>query len=336
EIKPLPSSSKFLPFNQEFEIARNTLIQQGYSECYSSSLVSNKEELNSFVHSQLEGFDSVKMLNPLSAECSELRTSLLDNLLKAASRNFKRKQNNCKLFELGKVYGFDASVERSDEKETQAIEKETLCFINSQKSLEVNWQGNKDNAVNFFQLKAISEKLFEKRGKLEFEALENANSLKLLHPKVSAKIKFNGKEIGFIGQLHPIICKKYELPENTFVTEIIIEALIQSAKKVKIKSLNDHPVLHRDFTIDIDGHEESGLIHSIIEKRVQKIKLPDLKEVKFLSHFKQAQSNRTSLSYRLVFQSDEGKQLLGEVINTKISNLKETFQKEFAGVSFRE
>lgn len=70
------------------------LQSNGFNEVMNNSLTSLKEE----------NADAVTLLNPLSNELSTMRQSLLEGLLQNADYNIKRKNQNIKFFELGKIY----------------------------------------------------------------------------------------------------------------------------------------------------------------------------------------------------------------------------------------
>lgn len=70
------------------------LQSNGFNEVMNNSLTSLKEEKA----------DAVTLLNPLSNELSTMRQSLLEGLLQNADYNIKRKNQDIKFFELGKIY----------------------------------------------------------------------------------------------------------------------------------------------------------------------------------------------------------------------------------------
>ena len=319
----LPGVSNLLKTDKNLFNLKTSLRAQGYSETISSSLVKPSENQEE---------NTISMKNPLSKDYAQLRTSLIDGLLSAASINTKRQQNQIRLFEVGKAYFAINPQAESNIKQTNTQEILNLGLILSCKGKTANWQNNIQNSADFYELKGILENITNH--KLNFLPNSPAQAFGrfdyLLHPNIKAYIQLNGKFIGFLGKIHPLQADKFNISENTFIAQLVLESLLKP-RKFKLKELNDNPVLQRDFTIDI--LENAQISHSEIEKLVKENKLNHLQDISLLSLYK-ATDGKTSLSYRLCFQADEN--LNSEIINKQIENLKNSLQKQFPLVSFRE
>jgi phenylalanyl-tRNA synthetase beta chain len=331
ESQPLPGASRFLEVTNSVNKLKASIVQQGYLETIFSSLVSENSQLKNTMVSTLT--EKVKMNNPLSKEHTELRTSLLSSLLRAVSGNYKRQQNFIRLFEIGKIYGFspDKNV-NLNERQTNTEETELLSLVSSSKGKSTDWQGSSHSSADFYEIKGLIEQLTERKGKLSFAAVAESEDLPFIHPKVSAVVNLNGRKIGLLGQIHPKFAKELEVPETTFFAELLLEPLIKTAK-LKLKTLSDTPSLQRDFTIDLQ--EGSTVKHEAIEKLVLDSKLANLQEVKLLNLYKAAKATSYSLSYRLVFHSQQ-ESLTSDHINQQITILKESLSQKLPEVSFRE
>ncbi|MDJ0625028.1 MAG: phenylalanine--tRNA ligase subunit beta [Candidatus Caenarcaniphilales bacterium] len=332
QSKTLPGVSKLLPINSSKQKLKQLLVQQGYLESISSSLV---PESSSKGVSLLNEQSNIRMKNPLSKDHSELRVSILQSLLSAVALNSRRQNNSIKLFEFGKIYGFDA-ISLGKPQEVEA-----LAIVLSTKSKELNWKGNQLTSADFYELKGIVENLCLQKGRLLFKAIQkdsefnnalsNSKLDKFLHPKISSIIQFNGKDIGYLGKLHPQICKELEIFDATYVVELVLES-IDRELKVKTTELNDNPILLRDITIDLSNH--ANFNHSLFEQKIKQAKISSLKNIKVISQYKPIDQDATSLSYRLVFQSES--ELIGNEINNQIQSFKEKLLKEFSGITFRD
>lgn len=313
----LPSISKLFQVNTHLFNLKNSLKAQGYTETISSSLVEASYQENSNI---------IKMKNPLSKDYAQLRISLIDGLLKAASINAKRQKNQIRLFEIGKSYFANADFSELNLKQTSTQEILNLGLVLSCKNKIFNWQGNAQSAADFYELKGIIEIVLNQ--KLNFLPIDQISQKETLHPNIQAQIQLNGKIIGFMGKIHPLQANKFDIPENTFVAELMLEPALKP-RKFKLKELNDNPIVQRDFTIDLEGQ----IPHADIEKLIKENKLNHLQDISLSSLYK-APEGKVSLSYRLYFQSSEN--LSSEIINKQIENLKSSLQAKFPQVSFRE
>jgi phenylalanyl-tRNA synthetase beta chain len=357
EPKPLPGVQKFLK-EQDFKgNLKNSLIQQGYTECISSSLVPDDLNLNKYSHSPIQDKTSssrvIKMKNPLSRDHSALRTSLIPGLLKAISLNFKRQGNFIKFFEIGKIYeSLDKPSilnEEQEKKETYSKETEKICFIASAKGKSLDYQGDKNFKGDFTELKGIVELLCSSKGKVNFSPIKKELESQIqnnnfIHPQISSSIELNGRHLGIIGQIHPLTAKEWEMSEQTYFVELLLSP-INKPSKVKIKAINDNPSLNRDFTIDFlqsDFLAQNNLdiSHKAIEKVVSESKFSNLEEFKLINIFEKketlANSTQISYSYRLVFRPSDGISLSSDEINNKVAEFKNKLKKQIPVISFRE
>jgi len=142
---------------------------------------------------------TVRLSDPQGQERSVLRTALFPSLLAAAANN--RDRSRLALFEIGHVF----------------LEQETerLALLLTGDWLRSDWQRSVVS-TDAFVLKGILERLANSLGaSLELSNREHPP----LHPGVSATVRWNGREIGFLGQLHPEIAARHELPD-TFIAEL--------------------------------------------------------------------------------------------------------------------
>ncbi|MDC3182552.1 phenylalanine--tRNA ligase subunit beta, partial [Flavobacteriaceae bacterium] len=115
----------------------NLLIPFGFNEIMNNSLTSNK--LN------VLNRESVSIINSISSDISQLRTSLLESSLKTLKFNLNRKNKNNKFFEFGKIY------EMINNKTTES-KRLSVVFAND---LFNNTWNNKSGSSDFYYLKNI-------------------------------------------------------------------------------------------------------------------------------------------------------------------------------------
>jgi len=137
----IPNKSDTKNFKIE-SIISNQLVGIGFNEIINNSICSpsTNEKFNQ---------DSVELLNPQGIELSNLRQSLIPNLLETVNHNINRQNNDLKLFEIGNVY----SVINNDFNEMRRI---LISVVGS--VFKENWM-TKYQENNFFYLKGVIEKL---------------------------------------------------------------------------------------------------------------------------------------------------------------------------------
>ncbi len=185
------------------------------------------------------------VINPLGEDNSVMRTTLITGLLEALSVNYNRKHQPQLMFELSGVYLKDKQIE-----EGLPGQFENLCF------------GKYDS--DYFEIKSVADYLFES---CKLEAIRYIRSDEpTLHPGRSADILYNGQKIGYVGQVHPLLAKKYQLEENTAIAEIDTSALTERLKSynIKAKSLAKYPAVERDLALVCEQSIMAGEIKEII------------------------------------------------------------------------
>jgi phenylalanyl-tRNA synthetase beta chain len=158
--------------------------------------------------------DAVRLANPLSEDQSAMRTTLLGSLLDVASRNLAREADSVALFESGQVYlQLDAIGDGplagvfAGEQPAPFAEPHRLAGLAVGPLVEKSWRGGGEPA-DFFALKAALEALAAQLGvELGFEAAPEP----FLHPGRSAAVEIAGVPVGWIGEVHPLVCREWDL-----------------------------------------------------------------------------------------------------------------------------
>ncbi|MDR1473953.1 MAG: phenylalanine--tRNA ligase subunit beta [Lactobacillales bacterium] len=211
---------------------------------------------------------------PMSEERAVLRLNLISGLLDNIHFNVARKLKNLAMYELGRVF-----INPKDPHNNLPNEELHLGIALTGLWQEKDWQTNKDE-VNFFHLKGILEELFSAGDVSNLITYEVWNDSKELHPNRTAKILLNGKVIGFLGQVHPIIAKKYDVP-TTYVVELSLDALLSTKnEKLVFAAVSKFPAVTRDIALlvkeNIANQDLVQLIQSTGGRFLCKIELFDV------------------------------------------------------------
>ncbi|MBI6547865.1 phenylalanine--tRNA ligase subunit beta [Xenorhabdus lircayensis] len=192
---------------------KTMLVDKGYQEAITYSFVDPK--IQQHLHPQEE---ALILPNPISADMSAMRLSLLTGLLTTVVYNQNRQQSRVRLFETGLRFV-------PDEKAEYGIRQELmLAGVIAGNRFEEHWSIEKQS-VDFFDLKGDLESVLEMTGKLSgisFRAEEHP----ALHPGQCAGIYMENSYIGYIGVVHPELERKLDLNGRTVVFELLWASLV--------------------------------------------------------------------------------------------------------------
>jgi len=251
--------------------------------------------------------DAVTLANPLSEEQSAMRTTLLGSLLDVASRNLARDADAVALFESGQVYlRLDAVGDGplagvfSGERPAPFAEPHRLGAIAAGPLAEKSWRGGGEPA-DFFAVKAALEALAGQLGVgLTFEAAPEP----FLHPGRSAAVSIAGVPVGWIGEIHPLVCRAWDL-ETAAGFELATAALIAAATvgEEVYEDVTSFPAAHQDLAVVVPAEVTATAVHdAVLEgggELLRSARVFDLYEGEQLG------AGRKSLALRLEFRAPD-------------------------------
>lgn len=161
----------------------------------------------------------IRLLNPIASQMSVMRTTMIGNLIANVQFNLNRKFSRIRLFEIGSVFLRNSEVEDGALSVKGYEQPKRLSAVAYGFAEEEQW-GIKSRQVDFFDIKSDLERLFIPK-QLRFIRTEHP----ALHPGRSAKVVLEGKNIGVIGELHPLLQQKYNLPHAPVLFEIDVKPL---------------------------------------------------------------------------------------------------------------
>ncbi len=279
-----------------------SLQSNGFNEVMNNSLTSVKDET-----------DAVKLLNPLSGDLAFMRKSLLEGLLANADYNIKRKNQDIKFFEIGKIY----------HKKEKYTERKQLAMLVSGRNVAENWIQSK-SATDFYYLKSYVKVLLDKLNlNIEEKALEDE--------RFSDALQFitNGEVIARLGKVSLEFLKNADIDQECFYAEIEIETCqkLRSLGNLKFVDIPKFNKIRRDLALLIDKNITYSELYQAAKKNPSKylknINLFDVYEGKNLAEGKKSYA----LSFELL---NEEKTLEEKEISEVMNSLINMFQKEFS------
>ncbi|MET3559595.1 phenylalanyl-tRNA synthetase beta chain [Bartonella japonica] len=260
KIKPIPLAN----FTEErgpvltcaqirSRIARLALVQRGMKEAVTWSFISESQAL-AFGGGQKQ----LKLVNPISADMSVMRPSLLPGLLMASQRNADRGFSDLALFEVSSIYEGDTPDKQQCV--VGGIRRGTEQF----EGVGRFWNGNAA-AVDAFDAKADALAVLEACGMDISKVQIEVGAPNWYHPGRSGVMKLGSKIIlGFFGVLHPATIEKLDISGPLCGFEIFLERIPESKKKAtKSRSplkLSPFQMVRRDFAFVVDATVTSSMI----------------------------------------------------------------------------
>ncbi|WP_034291979.1 phenylalanine--tRNA ligase subunit beta [Herbaspirillum sp. RV1423] len=186
--------------------------------------------------------EPIKLLNPIASQMNVMRSSLIASLVANVRYNINRKANRVRVFEVGAVFQRDSKVQDGPLEVAGYRQPKRVAGLAYGPVAEEQW-GLTTRNVDFFDVKADLEALFAPRA-LRLVRTEHP----ALHPGRSAQVELDGNSIGLIGELHPRLQQKYDLPLAPVVFEVDAVAL-QERNVPAYVEISKFPAVTRDLAL---------------------------------------------------------------------------------------
>lgn len=198
----------------------------------------------------------INLYNPLTIEQSQLRTSLIDNLIQAKLYNVRQGNDPLECFEIGRAFLYDADKQIKRE-------KIYLSGLLGHPYYNRNSWSNKPSQLSWLQAKGHLEEFFERMYiQVSWEEKPIGSTLfnnSYMHPKRSSLIIHNNQKLGLFSQLKNKVTKKIHINHNIYIFEIDIDNLLNAIKMPRLLSYinqpySNYPRITRDISIKINKY----------------------------------------------------------------------------------
>lgn len=236
---------------------RTRLIAEGLQELLTCDLIG--PSVLDIINTPLMPEEAVvKVLNPTSIEQSILRTSLLPGLLQLVKYNFDHQNHSISGFEVGRIHFKQPKAPQNSQnpqnpKDTlegfDYKEQTVVGLILTGKQKPHQWD-RQEEAFDFFDLKGIIENVLTE---LNIKDISFKPSHYLtLHSGRQASIFVHNLEIGSLGEVHPAIQRRLDVPQKIYFAELNLHDLMQVIKKKQLMTeLPVYPSSERDWTVTL-------------------------------------------------------------------------------------
>ncbi|BAQ73767.1 MULTISPECIES: phenylalanine--tRNA ligase subunit beta [Pseudomonas] len=228
---------------------RRLLVARGYQEAITYSFIDPKlfELFN-------PGVEPLLLANPISADMAAMRSSLWPGLVKALQHNLNRQQDRVRLFESGLRF-----VGQLEGLKQQPMLAGVVCGSR----LPEGWAQGRD-VVDFFDVKADVEAVLGIAGALDtFTFVPGKHPA--LHPGQTARIERDGREIGYLGAIHPELAKTLGLDRPVYVFELVLSEVAQG-RLPKFHELSRFPEVRRDLALLADRDVAASAVLDVIRE----------------------------------------------------------------------
>jgi len=233
---------------------RRQLAGLGYQETINYSFVEERWER------ELAGnANPVKLLNPIASQMGVMRSSLLGSLLQVVKFNQDRRADRVRVFELGRVYLRDAASVSGPVAVAGLRQPMRLAGMAMGSADPMQWSGKARNA-DFFDAKADVEALLAPR-QAQFVVADHP----AMHPGRSARVKLDGRAIGFVGELHPRWRQAYELASTPVMFELDLDAVMQRPIP-EFAPVAKHQPVERDIAVLVAEQVSHGALMAAIHR----------------------------------------------------------------------
>lgn len=197
--------------------------------------------------------EPVELINPLNADQSVMRQSIVPGLLRSVAYNQSRGVKNVQLYEAGVVFF-------AHEGKKQPKEKRKLAGVMAGAMGETGWNAS-PAAFDFFDGKGAVENLARELAlpKLRFKAL-SADEAPHLQPGRGAAVLSGGTELGWVGELHPLAVDAFDATAPVVAFELDVEALVKASRPARdYVDVPTFPAVSMDVAFVVDesvAHEK--------------------------------------------------------------------------------
>ncbi|SFC32407.1 phenylalanyl-tRNA synthetase beta subunit [Polaromonas sp. OV174] len=216
---------------------RRALASLGYQETINFSFVEERWE-----HELAGNPNPIKLLNPIASQMSVMRSSLLGSLLQVLKFNLDRKAPRVNVFELGRVFLRDAQSQNTDTTVAGFNQPMRVAGLAYGPRAMLHW-GLSDKVVDFFDIKGDVEALLA-----PLQAVFAPATHPAMHPGRCASVSVAGRQIGFVGELHPQWRQGYDLAQAPLLFELELDAVLQRPVPV-FKPVSKLQPVERDIAV---------------------------------------------------------------------------------------
>lgn len=250
----------------------------------------------------------VEIANPLGEEHSVMRTTLLGGLLDAAQYNAARGAEAIALFEVGRAFlrepspreGLVAAGAYAGRLPAPVREPLRLGCLVVGPLVPPSWRRREEGA-DFFALKGVLETLGRR---LDVQLGFEPEAEPFLHPGRAARVSLGGEDLGWLGELHPLVAREWDL-DGGVACELDLAPLFAAARlgEGTYEDLTSFPAVLQDLAVVVDEDVPAERVRAAVAEGGGEL----LRSVRIFDLYRGEQigEGRKSLALRLEFRAPD-------------------------------
>jgi phenylalanyl-tRNA synthetase beta chain len=271
--------------DRRLDAAREVLTGAGFTETWNPALVSGRrlESLRVSAH-------ALRVSNALSDDMDTLRTSLLPSLVDVVALNRDRGRGEVRVYEIAAAF-----LARVGEKNSQPDEPLRLAAITSTgTTAEAGRQA-------FYGLKAALDACLVSLAAPP--CMYQRASAELFHPGRCAAVVIDGRQLGYLGELHPSVGAGAKVDGRLVAFEIDVEPILAASRVPRAQPLRRFPGVERDLAVVVEEHVAAGTLLAAVKESAGDL----LETARAFDeyHGGQVQEGHKSVAFTLTFRSPE-------------------------------
>jgi phenylalanyl-tRNA synthetase beta chain len=278
------------PRQRDRRAVTDVLVGAGFDECYTLPLLAPAD----LARAGRAGLPAIEVENPLRAEESLLRPTLLPGLLRAVAFNAAHGEPDVALFETGTVF----APPEGDAK--LSTERFHVAFAQSHAVRRVPHEA--DRAVDVYDATAVLTALFDElrvgSWRLDAAAIDG------LRPGRAARIVVDDADVGVVGEVARDVVDALDLPQPTVACSVDLDALLERARRDRrALPVSRFPASSIDLAFVVDATIPADAVRETLAgaggELLEAVRLFDVFRSESLGE------NKVSLAFALRFRSPD-------------------------------
>jgi phenylalanyl-tRNA synthetase beta chain len=307
--------------DRRLDAVRHAMAAAGYAEAVTPSLVAGQ------LLSRLGvGERALRVVNPVTDE-DTLRTTLIPSLLQVAARNRNHGRSEVAVFEVGRAYLRRPEDPSDRQPERQPEEPSRLAALSTVPA------GAETSRVAFLALKGALERAIDTLTPLDAIGLEYERAqAPLFHPGRCARVVLGGRQVGYVGELHPSVMGAVDLEDRAVAAEVDLEAPLAADGARQARPLPRFPAVNRDLGVVVPRSLPAAELHATITEAGGAL----LESVRAFDEYRGSQvpEGHKSVAFALTFRSPE-RTLTDAEVDAQLEAVRAELRRRH-GATFRE